>query len=256
MESAAVALTAPRDFPMVAPGDDLAGLLIESLQRIAIAPRDKDVVVLAQKIVSKAEGRYVSLRDIVPSRRAIGLAAETGKDARMVELILSESREVVKYGPGVLVVEHRLGFVMANAGIDQSNIDHPDGDERALLLPANPDASCAQLKARLDAAFGAELAVVVNDSFGRPWRQGVTGVAIGAAGLPALLNLIGAPDLFGRAMRVTEIAVADEVAAAASLVMGQTDAGRPVVHIRGFRWDAPARPAAHLLRPRHQDMFR
>lgn len=256
MECAAVALTALRDFPMVAPGDDLADLLIDSLQRTAIAPRDKDVLVLAQKIVSKAEGNYVSLRDIVPSRRAVALAAETGKDPRMVELILSESNEVVKYSLGVLIVEHRLGFVMANAGIDQSNIDHPDGDERALLLPANPDASCAQLKARLDGAFGVDLAVVINDSFGRPWRQGVTGVAIGAAGLPALLSLIGAPDLFGRAMRVTEIAVADELAAAASLVMGQTDAGRPAVHVRGMQWDAPARPAADLLRPKVQDMFR
>jgi coenzyme F420-0:L-glutamate ligase/coenzyme F420-1:gamma-L-glutamate ligase len=256
MQSAAVALTALPDFPMVAPGDDLAGLLIDRLERAAITPRDKDVVVLAQKIVSKAEGRYVRLREIVPSRRALGLAAETGKDARMVEIILSESRAVVKYGPGVLIVEHRLGLVMANAGIDQSNIEHPGGDERALLLPVDPDASCAQLKARLDAAFGADLAVVVNDSFGRPWRQGVTGVAIGAAGLPALLNLVGAPDLFGRTMRVTEIAVADEIAAAASLVMGQTDGGRPVVHLRGVRWDAPARPAADLLRPRQQDMFR
>jgi coenzyme F420-0:L-glutamate ligase/coenzyme F420-1:gamma-L-glutamate ligase len=256
MQSAAVALTALPDFPMVAPGDDLAGLLIDRLECAAITPRDQDVVVLAQKIVSKAEGRYVRLREIVPSRRALGLAAETGKDARMVEIILSESRAVVKYGPGVLIVEHRLGLVMANAGIDQSNIEHPGGDERALLLPVDPDASCAQLKARLDAAFGADLAVVVNDSFGRPWRQGVTGVAIGAAGLPALLNLVGAPDLFGRTMRVTEIAVADEIAAAASLVMGQTDGGRPVVHLRGVRWDAPARPAADLLRPRQQDMFR
>ena len=256
MQGALVALTALRDFPMVAPGDDLASLLIDRLERTAIVPQDKDVLVLAQKVVSKAEGRYISLRDVVPSRRAIALAAETGKDARMVELILSESREVVKYGPGVLIVEHRLGFVMANAGVDQSNIDHPDGEERALLLPLNPDASCAQLKAQLEAAFGVELAVVVNDSFGRPWRQGVTGVAIGAAGLPALLNLIGEPDLFGRAMRVTEIAVADEIAAAASLVMGQTDAGRPVVHVRGLQWDAPARPAADLLRPRQQDLFR
>lgn len=256
MHSAAVALTPLPDFPLVAPGDDLARLLVDGLRRAAISPQDGDVLVLAQKIISKAEGRYVSLRDIAPSRRALGLASETGKDARMVELILSESHAVVKYGPGVLVVEHRLGLVMANAGIDQSNIDHPDGDERALLLPADPDASCARLKAQLDAAFGADLAVVVNDSFGRPWRRGVTGVAIGAAGLPALLDMVGAPDLFGRAMRVTEIALADEIAAAASLVMGQTDAGRPVVHLRGLRWSAAARPAADLLRPRHQDMFR
>lgn len=256
MQSAAITLTALHDFPMVAPGDDLAGLLIAHLDRSGITPRDKDVLVLAQKIVSKAEDRYVNLRDVEPSARAIELSTQVGKDPRMVELILAESREVVKHRPGVLVVEHRLGFVMANAGIDQSNIDHPDGNERALLLPVDPDASCARLKARLDEAFGIDLAVVINDSFGRPWRQGVTGVALGAAGLPSLLNLIGAPDLFGRSMRVTEIAIADEVAAAASLVMGQTNAGKPVVHIRGMQWDAPPRPAADLLRQKQQDMFR
>ncbi len=256
MQSATVTLTAFRDFPMVKPGDDLAALLIAALERDGITPHDQDVLVLAQKIVSKAEGRYVSLGDVVPSPRAIQLAAETGKDERMTELILRESKEVVKHRPGVLIVEHRLGFVMANAGIDQSNIEHPDGDERALLLPVDPDATCARLKSRLDAAFGVDVAVIVNDSFGRPWRNGVAGVALGAAGLPALLNLVGAPDLFGRHMRTTELAFADEIAAAASLVMGQTDAGRPAVHLRGVRWSAPARPAADLLRPRQQDMFR
>lgn len=256
MHSAALTLTALRDLPLVEPGDNIAGLLIDALRRAAIEPRNQDVLVLAQKIVSKAEGRYVRLSDVTPSRRAIGLAAETGKDARMVELILSESREVVKFCRGVLIVEHRLGLVMANAGIDQSNIEHPDGDERVLLLPEDPDASCGKLKQALDATFGIELALVINDSFGRPWRQGVTGVAIGAAGLPSLLDLVGAPDLFGRAMRVTEIAIADEIAAAASLVMGQTNAGVPAVHVRGMQWQAPPRPAADLLRPRHLDMFR
>lgn len=256
MASAPVTLTALADFPLVEPGDDLASLIIDGLHRTDIVPRSRDVIVLAQKVVSKAEGRYVDLRDVSPSAEARKLAEEAGKDPRMVELILAESREVVKLRAGVLIVEHRLGYVMANAGIDQSNIDHPDGNERALLLPENPDASCARLKAQLDAAFGVDLAVVINDSFGRPWRQGVTGVALGAAGIPALLNLIGAPDLFGRSMRVTEIAIADEIAAAASLVMGQTDAGKPVVHLRGLQWDAPARPAADLLRPKQQDMFR
>jgi coenzyme F420-0:L-glutamate ligase/coenzyme F420-1:gamma-L-glutamate ligase len=180
----------------------------------------------------------------------------TEKDPRIVELIHAESREVIKLGPGVMIAEHRLGFVMANAGIDQSNIEHPDGRERALLLPVAPDESCAALKARLDEAFGVEVAVVINDSFGRPWRKGVTGVALGAAGLPALQSLIGKPDLFGREMRVTEIALADEVAAAASILMGQTAAGQPVVHVRGLQWDEPARPAADLLRPRSQDLFR
>jgi coenzyme F420-0:L-glutamate ligase/coenzyme F420-1:gamma-L-glutamate ligase len=256
MHRPAVTLTPLSDFPLVHPGDDLAALVVDGMNRTGIAPQDDDVLVLAQKIVSKAEDRTVSLRDVVPSPRARALAAETGKDARMVELILSESREVVKYMRGVLIVEHRLGFVMANAGVDQSNIDHPDGDERALLLPLNPDASCARLKERLDATFGVRMGIVINDSFGRPWRQGVTGVALGAAGVPSLLDLVGAPDLFGRAMRITEVAVADEIAAAASMVMGQTDAGRPVVHIRGMQWNAQARPARDLLRPRQQDMFR
>jgi coenzyme F420-0:L-glutamate ligase / coenzyme F420-1:gamma-L-glutamate ligase len=264
MRGAAVTLTALPDFPLVGVGDDLSRLVIEGLARAGTVLQAHDVLVLAQKIVSKAEGRYVNLRDVTPSARAHELAKAVGKDARMVELILSESTEVVKHRPGVLVVEHRLGFVMANAGIDQSNIEHGDAtdhvpdpeQERALLLPLDPDGSCARLKATLDRAFDTDIGVVINDSFGRPWRQGVTGVALGAAGLPSLLDMVGQKDLFGRAMRITEIAIADEVAAAASLMMGQTDAGQPVVHIRGLRWSAPARPAADLLRPRQQDMFR
>lgn len=256
MTSASVSLTALADFPLVEPGDDLASLIIDGLCRTAIVPRDHDIIVLAQKVVSKAEGRYVDLRDVTPSAEARALAKTADKDPRMVELVLSESRDVVKQRGGVLIVEHRLGYVMANAGIDQSNIDHPDGNERALLLPKDPDASCARLKAQLDAALGVNLAVVINDSFGRPWRQGVTGVALGAAGIPSLLNLVGAPDLFGRSMRVTEIAIADEIAAAASLIMGQTDAGKPVVHLRGLQWDAPSRPATDLVRPKQFDMFR
>jgi coenzyme F420-0:L-glutamate ligase/coenzyme F420-1:gamma-L-glutamate ligase len=256
MESTSVTLTAVEGVPMVQPGDDLADMLIDRLKRAAIVPRDQDVLVIAQKIVSKAEGRYVDLAQVTPSPRAIELAAEVNKDPRMVELILQESREVVRHRGGVLVVEHRLGFVMANAGIDQSNIYHPEGRERALLLPVDPDASCARLKARLDSAFGVNLAVVMNDSFGRPWRNGVVGVALGAAGLPSLLDLIGAPDLYGRTMRVTEVAVADEIAAAASLIMGQVDAGKPVIHIRGLQWNAPERNAAALLRAKQHDLFR
>lgn len=256
LRGAALALTALPGLPLVRPGDDLAELLIAALRRAGIAPASQDIVVVAQKIVSKAEGRLVRLSEVRPSLRAAALAVDTGKDPRMVELILSESREVVRHAPGLLVTEHRLGFVMANAGIDQSNVEHPGGEEFALLLPLDPDASCARLKQRLDAAFGTDIAVLVNDSFGRPWRQGVTGVALGAAGLPALLDMVGQADLFGRAMRITEIAAADEIAAAASLLMGQTDAGQPAVHLRGLRWDAAARPAADLLRPRRQDLFR
>jgi len=184
------------------------------------------------------------------------IARQTRKDSRMVELILSESKAIIAQKPGVLIVEHRLGCIMANAGIDQSNIDHADGHEYALLLPENPDQSCRQLKERFDAHFGTQVGVLINDSFGRPWRLGVTGVALGAAGLPSLISLIGEPDLFGRAMRVSEIAFADEIAAAASLSMAQTDAGKPVVHVSGLRWTSPENPADALIRPKHQDLFR
>ena len=254
--STTIQLSALPEIPMIKPGDDLAGVLIEAIGHAGIRPRDQDVLVLAQKIVSKSEGRYVSLDEVVPSPRAVDLAGKVGKDPRMVELILRESTEVIRHRPGVLVVEHRLGFVMANAGIDQSNIPHPQNGESALLLPEDPDASCARIKERLDAEFGVNLGIVINDSFGRPWRNGVVGVALGAAGMPSVIDLIGKADLFGRQMRVTEIAFADEIAAAASMVMGQTDAGRPAIHIRGLAWDAPATDARALLRPRQIDMFR
>jgi coenzyme F420-0:L-glutamate ligase/coenzyme F420-1:gamma-L-glutamate ligase len=255
-EGKTVTFTAVPGIPLIEPGDDLGALLIDSLRRTGIVPRDRDVFVVAQKVVSKAEGRYVDLRDVVPSMRAVELAAVVGKDPRIVEVILSEASEVVRYAHGVLIVAHRLGFVMANAGVDQSNIRHPDGGERVLLLPENPDASCVLLKDRIDECFGVEVGVVINDSFGRPWRNGVVGVALGAAGLPALLGLIGAPDLFGRAMRVTEVAIADEIASAASLLMGQTDAALPFVRARGLAWDAPACNAAALLRQKERDLFR
>lgn len=251
-----VTLTAVPGVPLIEPGDDLGAVLIDSVRRAGIAPRDRDVFVIAQKVVSKAEGRYVDLDRVVPSTRAVELAAALGKDARIVEVILSEATEVVRHGHGVLIVVHRLGFVMANAGVDQSNIRHPEGGERVLLLPENPDASCLRLKERIDDCFGIDAAVVINDSFGRPWRNGVVGVALGAAGLPSLVNLVGTPDLFGRSMRVTEVAVADEIASAASLLMGQTNAGLPLVHARGLAWDAPACNAAALLRPKARDLFR
>ncbi|MGE3150699.1 MAG: coenzyme F420-0:L-glutamate ligase, partial [Pseudorhodoplanes sp.] len=232
-------------------------LLIGALERSQCILRDRDVLVVAQKIVSKAEGRYVSLADVKPSQRAAALALEVDKDPRLVELILAQSDEVIRYRRGVLVVAHRLGFVMANAGIDQSNIEHPDGDERVLLLPENPDRSCLVLKERLERHFGVTIGVVINDSFGRAWRNGVVGVALGAAGLPALQDLVGQPDLFGRPLRVTQIAFADEIAAAASLVMGQAGEGRPAVLVRGLKWeDRDISPARALIRLKEDDLFR
>jgi coenzyme F420-0:L-glutamate ligase/coenzyme F420-1:gamma-L-glutamate ligase len=242
--------------PLIEPGDDLARIIVDTLNAERLQLQPGDIVVIAQKIVSKAENRYVELRDVQPSEQARTLADQIGKDPRYVEVVLSESAEVVRYRQNVLIVAHRLGFVMANAGIDQSNIRHAEGEERVLLLPRDPDGSAAALKIRLDTAFDADIGVIINDSFGRPWRNGVVGVALGVAGLPSLLDIIGKPDMFGRPMQMTEIAVADEIAAGASLLMGQAAEGLPVVVVRGLTFDAAARPASALVRPRERDMFR
>ncbi|MFC7398475.1 coenzyme F420-0:L-glutamate ligase [Chelatococcus sp. GCM10030263] len=242
--------------PLIEPGDDLAQILADALRKNDLALLDGDILVVAQKIVSKAEGRYVDLAEVTPSARAHEIAAKTGKDPRHVEVVLSESEEIVKVGPRVVVAAHKLGFVMANAGIDESNISHDDGAGRVLLLPHDPDGAAAELKRRLDMAFGISIGVVINDSFGRPWRNGVVGVALGAAGVPSLVDRIGSQDLFGRSLKVTEIAVADELASAGSLLMGQAAEGIPAVLVRGFRCDAPDRPASALIRSRERDMFR
>lgn len=257
MSGPSLTLTAVPDLPLVAPGDDLAAVLIQGLARARIAPAARDVLVVAQKVVSKAENRFVDLAEVTPSERARALARAVDKDPRLVELILSESEEVVAHKPGVLVVAHRLGVVLANAGIDRSNVGAQEGgEERVLLLPEDPDASAAQLKARLDAHYGLNLGVIVADSLGRAWRNGVTGVALGAAGLPALRDMIGRKDLFGRTLDVTQTGFADEIAAAASLVMGQADEGLPAVLVRGLDWREPATGARALLRPKDEDLFR
>jgi coenzyme F420-0:L-glutamate ligase/coenzyme F420-1:gamma-L-glutamate ligase len=254
--TAAVEMRAVPGLPIIKPGDDLAALIVDGMTSGSLQPRANDVVVVAQKIVSKAEGRSVDLATVKPSARAISLAEEVKKDPRLVELILSESVRVVRSRPNVLIVEHRLGFVMANAGIDQSNVGPTDGVERALLLPVDPDGSADALRARLSERYGVPLAVIITDSFGRAWRRGTAGVAIGAAGLPALLDLRGNPDLFGRTLQVSITGFADEIAAAASLVMGQGDEAQPVVLVRGLTWKAPANPASELVRPAAEDMFR
>jgi coenzyme F420-0:L-glutamate ligase / coenzyme F420-1:gamma-L-glutamate ligase len=256
MANPTVTLIALSGIPLVEPGDDLAAILADALRASTIEPRDGDILVVAQKIVSKAEDRYVELAGVSPSPRALELAVILKKDPRLVEVILRESREVVRHREGLLIVEHRLGYVMANGGVDQSNIAHGPEGERVLLLPEDPDRSCAALKARLDAEFEANLGVIINDSFGRPWRTGVVGVAIGAAGLPCIVSNVGTPDLFGRPLQVTEVALADEVAAAASMLMGQSAEARPAVHIRGIRSGAAPGRAADLVRPRARDLFR
>ena len=242
--------------PMIEAGDDLGELIASALKLNGVAPRPGDALVVAQKIVSKAEGRAVDLATIKPSAEALALAADVDKDPRLVQVILSESVRVVRARRGVLIVEHRLGFIMANAGVDQSNVGPADGSHRVLLLPENPDRSAETLRRGLKAATGVDVGVVINDSFGRPWRRGTVSVAIGVAGLPALIDLRGRPDLFGRRLEVSVIGFADEVAAAASLVMGQADEALPAVLIRGLLWSAPQSMAASIIRAPKEDLFR
>ena len=198
----------------------------------------------------------VDLSTVTPSRRAADIGAEIGKDPRLVEMILSESRRIVRQRHNVIIAEHRLGFVMANAGVDHSNVAPDDGTERVLLLPRDPDASAEALRSLLSAQYGCAIAVIINDSFGRPWRRGTAGVALGAAGLPSLVDLRGKPDLFGRTLQVSIVGFADEIAAAASLVMGQAAEAMPVVLVRGLVWSDPPSPAQALVRAPEEDLFR
>jgi len=249
-------LTALDGIPEVEPGADLAALIIDALSTSDEGLVDGDVLVVAQKIVSKAEGRIVDFNDVVPSARAEDLARETDKDPRHVELVLRESNELVKHRPGVIIVEQKLGLVMANAGIDHSNIDVGEAGERVLLLPEDPDASCARLRDAIKERLGVTVGVIINDSVGRAWRVGTVGLAIGVAGLPAVVDLRGDTDRHGRELLVSEQAVADELASAASLLQGQAAEGLPVVLIRGYASDAPVQGADVLIRPREMDMFR
>jgi coenzyme F420-0:L-glutamate ligase/coenzyme F420-1:gamma-L-glutamate ligase len=257
-------LTALPDIPEIVPGDDLAGILGEALRALEIPPQRprpspsslspaQSILVVAQKIVSKAENRYVRLDSVTVSARAAELAALTRKDPRLVELILGESVEVLRAKPDVLIVRHRLGYVMANGGIDRSNVG---GSERVLLLPEDPDGSAAALASSLLERYGIRVGVIICDSFGRPWRKGVTNVALGAAGIPALLDLRGEPDRHGRKLQVTEVALADQLASAAGLLMGEGAESRPAVLIHGLTLTAAAVPAARLIRPLAEDLFR
>jgi coenzyme F420-0:L-glutamate ligase/coenzyme F420-1:gamma-L-glutamate ligase len=248
-------LTPLRGVPLVQPGDDLASIVVQALAASHETLQLRDVLVLAQKIVSKAEGRLVDLKTVTPSPRAIELANATAKDPRVVELILGESTEVVRQRPGAIIVSHKLGFVLANAGIDMSNVG-ADGDEHALLLPADPDRSCRELREQLRERTGVDVAVLVIDSFGRAWRNGTTGAAIGVSGFPALADLRGQPDLFGRPLQITEVGLADELAAAASLMMGQAAEGAPVVLARGVPYERRDSSVQELVRPKAQDLFR
>lgn len=242
--------------PLIAEGDDLVAALGDAVLRVTDGLRDRDVVVVAQKIVSKSEGRIVRLCDVEPSARALELARQVDKDPRLVEVILSESDEVVRAKPGVLVVAHRLGLVLANAGVDHSNVRQDDPDGHVLLLPVDPDRSAEALRAGFAERFDCSPAVIVSDSLGRPFRLGTTGVAIGVAGLAALWDLRGQKDLFGEELRVSEVGHADELAAATSIVIGQAAEGIPAALVRGNHCPAPPGTARDLVRPRDLDMFR
>ena len=249
-------LTALPGMPCVEPGDDLCAQLLAALDRCEEVLRSGDVLVLAQKIVSKAENRYAYLNTVMPSDRALALAAQADKDPRIVELILRESVEVLRVRKGAIIVEHRNGCVHASAGIDQSNIVSDADNPRVLLLPEDADASAARLRAQLHACTGADVAIIINDSAGRAWRNGVIGFALGCAGLEPLENRIGVRDLFGRPLQATQIAVADELAAAASFLMGQAAEGLPAVLIRGAAVTRSDTGSKALIRERSQDLFR
>lgn len=246
-------LTPLPHIPLVKAGDDIAELILTALERAGLPLQDGDILVLAQKIVSKSEGRLVNLTQVVPSQRALELAEQVEKDARLIELIIQESKSILRTRPGTIIVEHRLGFVCANAGIDQSNVS---GEDLVLLLPENPDASASALRKRLEEISAARLGVLIIDSHGRAWRMGVAGTTIGLSGLPGLVDLRGNQDLFGYTLRVTQVGAADELAAAASLVMGQAAEGIPVVHVRGFPYELRESRLDEILRPQGQDLFR
>jgi coenzyme F420-0:L-glutamate ligase/coenzyme F420-1:gamma-L-glutamate ligase len=254
--AAQLGIAALAGIPLVRPGDDIADLIVGGLTRSGLALQRGDVVAVAQKIVSKAEGRLIDLRNVTPSERALSLAAEVDKDARLVELILRESSEVVRYRKGVVVVAHRCGAVLANAGIDASNVGPGGDDNHVLLLPEDCNRSCRDIRARLAVRTGAEVGVLIIDSLGRAWRNGTVGIALGAAGIPALLDLRGRPDLFGRKLRATQVGIADEIAAAASLLMGQANEGTPVVLLRGLALPEAEGSADDLIRARELDLFR
>ena len=236
-------------------GDDIGSLLLGALDQAGLGLQAGDVLAIAQKIVSKAEGRLVDLADVEPGEYAARLAEQVGKDPRLMELILRESEEVSRLRPGVVIVRHRLGFTSANAGIDRSNVG-PDGEERVLLLPLDPDASARHIRETIAAARGVDVGGVITDSHGRPFRLGTVGVAIGVAGLPALWDRRGEIDRYGYRLQHTDVGVADEIAAAAGLLMGQAAEGLPAVLLRGLRLPPADGRATDLVRPKDLDLYR
>jgi len=256
-----ITLTAVSNIPHIQPNDDLGTILAHALRAEGILLQNGDILAIAQKVVSKAEGRLVRLGDVVVSDRARQVAMETNKEPAVVELILRESDEISRQRPGVLVVRHKLGFTSANAGIDRSNVsqnsDAQDNqNETVLLLPIDPDGSAIRLRQTMAAEFGADVGVVITDSHGRPFRLGTLGVAIGVAGIPALWDRVGESDLYGYELQHTTVGVADEIAAAAGLLMGQAAEGMPLVLVRGLALPMENGRASDLVRPKEMDLYR
>ena len=250
--------TAIQGFPRVKSGERLDLILVQLLEKSHITIEDGDIFVIAQKIVSKAEGRMVNLTSVLPSKEAIELQKITQKDPRFIELVLRESKKVLRARLNTLIVEHKKGFICANAGIDHSNVgENEQLDENwVLLLPEDPDLSAARIRAGLESHFQKRLGVLIIDSHGRAWRNGTVGMTVGVAGVPAVVDLRGKPDLFGYRLQVTEVAAADELAAAASLMMGQSTESIPVVHVRGFPYPLRESETSELIRPKEEDLFR
>jgi len=246
------------NIPLINPGDDLPAILLEKITAAGIELANGDIIVLAQKIVSKAENRLVNLQDVTPSPGALELGTAAEKDPRLVELMLQESRSVLRYRPGTIIVEHKAGFVCANAGIDHSNVEGPYGnpEDWVLLLPENADESAARIRSVIQEQTGKQIGMMIIDSHGRAWRVGTVGVSIGFSGIPGLVDLRGQPDIFGYHLRATQVAAADELAGSASLVMGQADERIPVVHVRGFPFPLREGHFNELLRPPDLDLFR
>jgi len=253
----ALTLTPILGFPIIKEGDCLSTVISTLLPENDICLQDGDILVIAQKIVSKVEGRFVNLNYVQPSSLALAYQPIVQKDPRLIELILKESSSILRVRPGVIIVEHNLGFICANAGIDHSNVACPDdGGEYVLLLPENPDISAQRIREEIYENCAKSIGILIIDSHGRPWRNGTVGVAIGISGLPALMDLRGTKDLFGRVLQITQVATADELAAAASLMMGQASEGTPVIHIRGFPYPLRESGLPELIRPKSQDLFR
>lgn len=256
VELMSLTLTALQHVPLIRQSDNLADIILNALRETNIELQDNDILILAQKIVSKAEGRMINLATVTPSPRALELAEKSGKDPRITELMLQESAEVLRVRVGSIIVEHKLGFVCANAGIDQSNVKGDDDGEYVLLLPADPDGSAREIRNAIKKITRKKIGVMIIDSHGRAWRIGTVGICIGLSGLPALIDERGWKDLFDYTLKITIVGVADELAAAASLMMGQAAEGTPIVHARGFPYKLTEGSLKELIRPKEQDMFR